>query len=60
MQQFVPVVRSVDRSAESLHELRFAATMALARIYPHLNIRVSRSLDPEKANFLFARVPTGK
>ena len=30
--------------------------MPLARVYPHLIIRVSRSLDPGEANFLFAQV----
>ena len=29
-----------------------------ARIYPHLIIRVSRSLGPEKASFLFVRHTT--
>jgi hypothetical protein len=38
--------------------LRQIATSALGRIYPHLIIRVSRSLDTGKANFLFARIPT--
>jgi hypothetical protein len=32
-------------------------TAALARIYPHLIITVSRSLDPEKATFLLVRNP---
>ena len=35
--------------------LGFVNPSALAKIYPHLIIRVSRSLDPVKANFLFAR-----
>jgi hypothetical protein len=33
------------------------ATTPSGRIYSHLIIRVSRSLDPEKANFLLVRDP---
>jgi hypothetical protein len=36
----------------------FLNTAALARIYSRLITRVSRSVEPEKANFLFARNPT--
>jgi hypothetical protein len=43
----VPALRPIRHHASTLRRQ--------GGIYPHLIIRVSRSLDPEKANFLFVR-----